>query len=140
MRLANDVRELPVGTKVVAGAFAVSGVAHLIHPEVFEPLMPDFVPGHRTMIYASGAVELACLAGLVTRRSWAPMATTATLAAIWAGNWTMAFRWQRSSRRTPVQKAMGWARVPLQLPLMYWAWNSPIRDSETSGIPRTLEG
>ena len=45
--LAKDVTAL-------AGIFAASGVLHLARPEVYEPLMPGFVPAQREVIYASG--------------------------------------------------------------------------------------
>lgn len=36
---------LPRTAKAVTGAFLVSGVVHLVKPEVFEPLIPDQLPG-----------------------------------------------------------------------------------------------
>lgn len=118
---------LPVGTKVVAGTFLASGVTHLVRPEVFEALIPRSLGNERAWVLVSGVAELACAAGLLTRSRWAPPATVATLSVIWVGNWTMAVRWQRSDRRSRAQKVMGWARLPLQAPLVYWAWNSPVR-------------
>ena len=95
----------PPGTAVVITAFAVSGVIHLARPQVFEPLIPAKL-GHETaVVYASGAVELVCAAGLAARQRWAPAASAATLAAISIGNVEMARRWQRSSRRPAWQKA-----------------------------------
>jgi hypothetical protein len=50
--------------------------------------------------------------------------TTATLAVVWIGNLQMAVDVQRSGRPT-WQKAATWARLPVQLPLMKAAWDSP---------------
>ncbi len=124
---------LPMGTKIVVGSFATSGVVHLVAPRVFEPLIPRALGAPRPWVWASGLAELGCAAGLVTRRRWAPAATAATLGVIWVGNWSMAVQWQRSSRRTTLQRASAWARLPLQLPLMWWAWNSPTGTSGTGG-------
>jgi len=44
----------PKDISALAGIFAVSGVVHLVRPETYEPIMPDFVPAHREVIYASG--------------------------------------------------------------------------------------
>ena len=58
--------------RLVAAAFTVNGVVHLVRPQVFEPAMPAWVPAHREMIVWSGYAELACAAGLVvpqTRRA-----------------------------------------------------------------------
>ena len=115
---------LPSGTRILIGAFAASGLVHLVRPSAFEPLIPRQLGPPRPWVLGSGAAELACAAGLASRRSWAPTATTATLAVIWLGNLQMAVDLQRS-RRPAWQKAAGWARLPLQVPLLKWAWESP---------------
>ena len=51
---------LPKDVAALAGIFAVSGVIHLAKPEVYEPLMPSWVPRHREVILGSGVAELAC--------------------------------------------------------------------------------
>ena len=126
--IASMYAKPPPGTAVVIAAFAVSGTIHLVRPQVFEPLVPAKLGDRTAWVYASGAVELACAAGLVTRQRWAPAAAAATLAVIWVGNVEMARRWQRSSRRPAWQKVGAWARLPLQVPLIVWAWQSPVED------------
>ncbi len=117
---------LPGGTRVVAGAFAASGLVHLVRPTVFAPLIPPQLGDPAPWVLGSGVAELVCAAGLLTRQPWAPAATTATLAVVWVGNLQMALDVQRS-RRPGWQKAAAWARMPLQLPLLSWAWTSPTR-------------
>lgn len=118
--------ELPVGTRLVAGALGTSGVVHLVRPHLFDPLIPAGLGQPRPWVLGSGVAELACAAGLVTGQRWAPAAATATLAVIWVGNLQVAMDLQ-SSRRPGWQKAAGWARLPLQLPMMRAAWHSPVR-------------
>jgi uncharacterized membrane protein len=118
---------LPRGTWVVAGAFATSGVVHLVRPSVFEPLIPPQLGDPTPWVLGSGVAELACAAGLLSRQRWAPAATTATLAVVWIGNLQMALDVQRSPRRPAWQKAAAWTRLPMQLPLIHWAWTSPTR-------------
>lgn len=118
---------LPLGTKAVIAAFTASGVTHLARPEVFYSLMPRRLGSPRPWVLASGGAELACAAGLATRQPWAPYATAATLSVIWVGNWTMALRWQRSDKVSAARKAVAWARLPVQVPLIVWAWRSPTR-------------
>jgi uncharacterized membrane protein len=118
---------LPIGTKIVAGAFLTSGVAHLVRPQIFEPLVPRFLPARRTIIVGSGVVEIASAVGLLTRQPWAPAASSALLVAVWPGNVTMAVAWQRSENVAMPMKALAWARLPLQLPLIRWAYRSPTR-------------
>lgn len=115
---------LPTGTRIVIGAFTVSGLVHLVRPQVFEPLIPSRLGDPRPWVLGSGVAELACAAGLAARQAWAPPVTTVTLAVVWIGNMQMAADMQRS-RRPGWQKAVAWARLPLQVPLMRAAWASP---------------
>lgn len=116
---------LPIGTKIVAGAFLASGIVHLVRPRTFEPLVPRALPARRELIIGSGVVEIACAVGLVAGQPWAPRASAALLIAVWPGNVTMAVNWQRSEKVSVPMKVIAWARVPLQVPLIRWAWSSP---------------
>ena len=118
---------LPWATKGLVAAFTASGVIHMVRPEVFEPLIPAVLPAPREVVYGSGVMELVCAAGLASRQSWAPAASAGLLLAVWPGNWTMAVRWQRSSKVHPLAKAAAWARLPMQLPLILAAWRTPRR-------------
>lgn len=109
---------LPASAKLLVAIFLGSGAVHLIRPEVYEPLMPSFVPAHREVIVASGVAELACAAGMVlpsTRRA-ASWASAALLIGVWPGNLKMALDSNRSSGTA--FKVAAWGRMPLQLPLI----------------------
>jgi len=109
---------LPWDARIVLGAFAVSGVVHLVKPQVFKPLIPKPLPAHRELILASGVAELACAAGLAfprTRRA-AGYASAALLVAVFPGNVKMALDARR--RGKPVVQAAAYARLPLQAPLI----------------------
>jgi len=110
--------------KVVVGAFLVSGTVHLVKPEVYEPLMPSWVPAHREVILASGVAELACAVGLMLRptRRLAGLAGAALLVCVYPGNLKMAVDASRT-RNTPF-KAAAYARLPLQLPMIRGAWRA----------------
>ena len=106
------------GSKLLVGMFAVSGAVHLVKPEVYEPLMPAWVPAHREVILVSGVAELACAAGMAvpaTRRI-AGWASAALLLGVWPGNLKMALDSNRSSN--PALKAAAWGRMPLQVPMI----------------------
>lgn len=102
----------------LAGILAVSGVIHLVKPEVYEPLMPKIVPAHREVILASGVLELACAAGLLhpRTRKVAGWASAALLLAVYPANFKMAND-LKSSRKTGLKTA-AFARLPLQLPMI----------------------
>lgn len=104
--------------KALSGIFAVSGVLHLVKPEVYEPLMPQVVPAHREVILVSGIVELACAAGLLhpATRVAAGWASVALLLAVYPANLKMAAD-LKSSRRRSLRTA-AFARLPLQVPLI----------------------
>lgn len=106
------------GTKVLVGLFTVSGTVHLVKPEVFEPLMPAWVPRHREVIWGSGVAELACAAGLLHPRTRpaAGWASAALLAGVFPGNVKMALDSTRT--RNTGFKAAAFARLPLQVPLI----------------------
>ena len=118
---------LPVGTKIVVGSFTASGVLHLIRPAVFRDLIPRKLGPPDPWIVASGIAELVCAAGLATRQRWAPVATAATLLVIWVGNGEIALKLQRNPQVPKSWRFAAWARMPLQLPLIYWAWTSPTK-------------
>lgn len=110
---------VPLTARAVTGAFVVSGVIHLVRPEVFEPLVPEQLPGtRRQWVLWSGVAELACAAGMVrprTRKA-AAYASVALLAGVFPGNAKMAYDAQRSDNA--VLKAATVARLPLQWPMI----------------------
>ena len=114
----------PRDVTALAGIFATSGVVHLARPEVYEPIMPSFVPAHREVIYASGVLELACAAGLLhpRTRSLAGWVSFALLLGVYPANLKMAADAAQTDR-TPRQ-AIAFGRLPLQLPLIWSAYRA----------------
>ncbi|MFC6714522.1 DoxX family protein [Branchiibius cervicis] len=116
---------LPLLSKVVVGAFAGSGVIHLVRPQVFEPIVPKVLPRKRELVYVSGVAELACAAGLVAprTRSVAGLASAGLLAAVFPANLQMAAdAWAAAQRKPTTQRRVMQvgtiARLPLQWPLI----------------------
>lgn len=123
------MRLLTAGPMVVASAFVISGVVHLVRPDVFEPSVPRRLPYKRALVHASGVAELACAAGLLvpqTRRCAGP-ASAVLLAAVFPANVQLAvdahraIRHEGSTPRRQLRRAIALARLPLQLPLIRWA-------------------
>jgi uncharacterized membrane protein len=106
------------GEKILIGGFLASGTVHLVRPEVYEPLMPGFVPAHREVILASGVAELACAAGLAlpATRRLAGWASAALLVGVWPANLKMALDANKSDN--VALQAAAWVRMPLQLPMI----------------------
>jgi uncharacterized membrane protein len=115
-----------VGAWIVIGLFLTSGVLHLVNPEAFLWLMPPFLPEPIVLIYASGVAELIAGVGLLLKARFAPLLTVLVLLAVWPANWWFAIDLIGEGEGWLV--ALAWLRLPLQIPLMWWAWRSPKRD------------
>lgn len=123
--MARKALGLRIGALVVAALFLASGVLHLVNPAAFVWLMPPWLPLQTELIVISGAMELAAAIGLVFKQRWAPMLTVITLLAVWPANWWFAID---SLTSNPDIALIAWLRLPLQLPLLYWAWKAPVRN------------
>jgi uncharacterized membrane protein len=105
-------------TTGLAVMFGVMGVLHFVKPEPFEQIVPRQLPRKKELVYASGVAELACAAGLLhprTRRT-AGLLSAGLLAAVFPANVQMALDLNRKG--SPRAKAIGFARLPLQIPLI----------------------
>ncbi len=120
-----------LGPKIVIGAFLVSGLFHLIAPSVFLPLMPDFLPSPTELVYASGVAELIAAAGLMAKQRWAPIFTALVLIAVWPANWWAAI--DATGQGETLAAIFSWLRLPLQLPLIYWALKAPVKTVAIKG-------
>jgi hypothetical protein len=81
VRLRCSVRRFSYqyGPWIVATAFSISGVVHLVHPATFTGIVPRFLPFSTALVYASGVAELICAVGLWRRRRWAGYAAAILL-------------------------------------------------------------
>ncbi|MEU3478369.1 MULTISPECIES: DoxX family protein [Streptomyces] len=106
---------------LLAGLMGAMGAAHFLVPKQFDAIVPRALPGDpRVWTQVSGVAELALAAGLAvprTRRSSA-RATAVLFAAVFPANVQMAYDWRH---RTTPAKAVAYARLPLQVPLILWA-------------------
>lgn len=109
--------------QALAALFATSGTLHLLRPQLFEAIIPRALPVPRALVYASGAGELACAAGLLhpaTRRR-AGWASAALLVLMFPANVQMAVtESKRASRGTGSRFMQGatLVRLPLEIPLI----------------------
>jgi uncharacterized membrane protein len=118
LRTRSPRTALRTDARIVVGAFLASGTVHLVKPEVFEPLMPSWVPAHREVVVGSGIAELVCAVGMVLRptRRAAALASAALLVGVFPGNVHMALDALKGENRALQAAAL--ARLPLQLPLI----------------------
>ena len=114
-----------VGSWIVIFAFLASGVLHLVNPQAFFWLLPQWTPLKIELVVLSGFFELASAIGLLFGAKWAPWLTVITLIGVWPANWWFAFESLATENLWLIVAA--WLRLPLQLPLIYFAWKSPVR-------------
>jgi uncharacterized membrane protein len=117
-----------IGALIVAALFLASGVLHLVNPAAFVWLMPPWLPLQTELIVISGVMELAAAIGLIFKQCWAPLLTILTLLAVWPANWWFAID---SLTTNPDIALIAWLRLPLQLPLLWFAWKAPVSKNPT---------
>jgi len=108
---------------VLAAVLLGAGALHFAVPRAYEPLIPPALGPARPWVYGSGVAEAASgllLAVPRTRRIGA-WAVFAVLLAIWPGNVWMALEGGHPSGGLAANPLVAWGRVPLQLPLLWWA-------------------
>ncbi|QGK68929.1 hypothetical protein GIY23_04695 [Allosaccharopolyspora coralli] len=106
----------------LAATLAAAGTLHFAQPKPFDRIVPRALPGTpRTWTYASGVAELTCAAAVAhpRTRSTGALAAAALFVAVFPANVQMAVDTRRSR---PALRYGSLARLPLQLPLIRWAW------------------
>jgi uncharacterized membrane protein len=101
-----------------------AGLTHLVRPQLYDPLIPPWLGPPRPWVVGSGITELACAAAVAvprTRRAGA-LLTAALFVAVFPGNVQMAVDSRRGARSWARRPAVAWGRLPLQVPLVLWAW------------------
>ena len=101
--------------------YVAAGIFHFIKPKIYRAIMPPWLPWHHQLILLSGIAEVALGILLI------PMATRIIAAwliiilliAIFPANIQMVINW--SKNKNP-KLWMAILRLPLQLVLIWWAW------------------
>lgn len=109
-----------IAPKGLATLFIGSGTLHLLRPSIFAAAVPAALPAPGTIIAASGIAELLCGTGLLAGSRWAGRASAFLLITILPGNATMALRATADPTSSRLARVVLWARLPLQVPLI-WA-------------------
>jgi uncharacterized membrane protein len=104
---------------LLALLFVAGGVGHFVKTSAYMRIMSPYLPWPRMLVYISGVCEVLGGLGLLyaPTRSLAAWGLVALLVAVFPANVTMA---QIGYGRVP--RWMLWARLPLQVPLIWWAW------------------
>ena len=97
-----------------------AGALHFVKPAFYDPMVPELLPGSaRQWTYGSGVLEAAVGAAvaLPTTRRWAALAAVGLFVAVFPANIKMALDAEGAGEQIAT-----YARLPLQVPLVLWAW------------------
>lgn len=102
-----------------------AGVNHFVMPRTYEAIMPEYLPAHRELVYASGVAEFGAAALTLhpaTRRlgGWGLIAT---LLGVFPANVEMALKPEKFGS---IPSAALWARLPLQGMMLYLVWRATL--------------
>jgi uncharacterized membrane protein len=108
----------------MGGPYVAAGVLHFVVTRRYVAVMPAYLPAPRELVLISGAAEIAGGIGVLVpvpavQRS-AAWGLVALLVAVMPANINMA---THSAEFAAIPAWALWVRLPLQLPLIYWAWS-----------------
>lgn len=114
------------GQLIMGAIYAASGLFHFLFTPAYSRIVPSYLPAHRTLVLISGVAEFAGGIGLLVpeTRTGQPRRTAAwmlvlLLFAVFPANVAMVAEHERFPD-VPLWAA--WVRLPLQAPLVWWAW------------------
>jgi uncharacterized membrane protein len=127
----------PTPALALAGLLGAAGLTHLLRPRIYDRLIPRWLGRPRPWVVVSGLAELACAVAVAaprTRRAGA-LATVGLFVAVLPGNVQMALDARPGARSWARRPVVAWGRLPLQVPLVVWAWRvaHPGTDRRPSG-------
>jgi uncharacterized membrane protein len=111
---------------VMTAFMTAAGVMHFVNPGAYVAMMPSALPAPLLLVQISGVAEIAGGLGLIlpqTRRA-AAWGLVALFIAVFPANVNMAVHHLPLDGK-PVAPALLWARLPLQLVLIAWAYWYP---------------
>jgi uncharacterized membrane protein len=115
---------------LLAALFIAAGCAHLIHPEPFLAIMPQYLPWPRAIVLVSGAAEIAGGAGLLialTRRAAACGLIVLLICVVPANVRALQTGMVVAGHSVPAW--LLWMRLPVQPLLIAWVYFACLRRS-----------
>jgi uncharacterized membrane protein len=104
--------------------YVLAGLAHLVRPDYYLPMMPPWIPAHYELVLLSGVAEIVLgVAVLVPRlRRIAAWGIIALLIAIFPANVHIALHDVPVFGAPHGAGVWNWVRLPFQGVLIAWAW------------------
>ena len=113
--------------------YVIAGAGHFIVTRAFVQNVPDYLPAHHELVLLSGAAEIAGGLGVLypPARRTAAWGIIVLLIAVFPANLWMA---QHPERFPTIPQWILWLRLPLQIPLIWWAFQ--YTRPEPTSLPR----
>jgi uncharacterized membrane protein len=116
--------------------YITAGALHFLITRRYVAIMPPYLPAPRELVLISGAAEIAGGLGVLAPgpriRHAAAWGLVALLVAVMPANLQMALK---PTAFPSIPAWLLWIRLPLQVPLIYWAWiytRNPARTTHSS--------
>ncbi len=112
--------------KAFAGPFMLTaGINHFVNPKVYEQIMPDYLPAHRELVYASGVTEIlgGAMSMVPATRRWGGWMHVMTLLGVTPAHIHML---QHQDRYKKIPAWALWARLPLQVAMLGLVWKATL--------------
>jgi uncharacterized membrane protein len=107
----------------MAVLYVLAGTLHFVITPRYMAIMPPYLPAHHALVLISGGAEIAGGFGVLSPspvlRRIAAWGIVALLIAVLPANVYMLTGHQNFPG---IRVWIAWLRLPLQLPLIYWAW------------------
>lgn len=115
------------GRVILALVFVAAGALHFLIPQFYVAIVPPYLPAHLLLVYVSGFFEMLGGVGLlapaslygIPARSIAAWGLIVLLIAVMPANIYMV---TDHAKFAAIPLWVLWLRLPLQLPLIWWAW------------------
>jgi uncharacterized membrane protein len=123
----NPSRGYFVGLLLLGLFYVVAGINHFIHPAMYIAIMPPYIPWPSGCVYLTGVAEVMGGVGVLIpkgfvfprTRKTAAWGLVALLICIWPVHFNMCLH---PGDYPSVPLWAIWLRLPLQIPLIGWAW------------------
>ena len=120
-----DLRRSSASALALASCLAAAGAAHFVAPGPYRRIVPQLLGDPAFWVRWSGVAQIGCAALVAhptTRRAGA-CAAAVLFVGVFPANVQMALDGGVPGASFPLGSAVvAWARLPLQIPLVVWAW------------------
>lgn len=121
---------LTLSRQLLAFFFVGAGLMHFVKPDLYQAIVPPWLPDAPLLVVASGICEMLGGVGVlhpVTRRA-AGWGLIALLVAVFPANVNM-LRLAYANHALSLAETALWLRLPLQVPLIWWTWRAAARSA-----------